>query len=1560
MEGKKKVDVRLLKRLFGVFMSLCMVLGLIGVTPAKEAKADPSYANQFHFMTKSEAYLTRNGNIVTVTLKSYDEDGIVATPFTSKDIGTLTITLPDEDYEIDSNGIISTSGEVNIWVNDQDTKDWHYDFDIRTNASSFTYSLSADVSGYTLSSDSWYDTDNNLDDDGENDTHFGVIMTGTENTSATRTVGTETGEDRISVWTDVNRSLRYVDMHSDGLASLVLNSDGTLTGTYNYVKEHGYDDENGKWVDPVVSSDKAGTVTVSVPDGYTIENYKKDGFYTDAPTATFTFTPESGYRVEGDYHYDEDQNKQPYGTNKDFSSKTTMTEKVDISVLPYHFEQFSGCVHVYADFQEWAGTATIAIDKKTATLSSDGKSLIIDVAETRPAGQIEDDERDKRGTVKKVTLTVKDRVWDDANQKEIIGSAIAPVDGSDAYLYTFDIEDLPDCNYFELVPDYNNGDGFNISSKLTSGSFEQFVDVNWEDDGDLRKDVRLNFWYIRDYQKLQNGGSYYLTFDNSNSRELRQNSDTVKLWLHQEWIVDTAANSATYDYSYLIKDKYSLLSKENLPQYTVTIEGGTIEHDRDNDYYVKFDRSQAANIKIKLSGDFGEHYVPLVLEQAQWDHEVNPSDGIFSLAGLESELPEDVNLNIWCWDPFEEAFELQEYHFYGLNMTSYGMVQEGNTFTVKFLGYDIESDHEGQTLETSVPAGTMTITFPADAVILGYECQRDDTKQDGTPENDPFTSWRDGLRFYTTADYVDVTYTPAAGFTASSRWRWECDGFHNQHVVEHEDGWKEEVWDYSGEYDSAVGTTWRVNGISDNAFTCTDNKRTIIDTEYLYNLRKIDVSTWADGAMTGLKQSGNSVIATFCHNGYDDNGEYYTEKDVVAGTVTLTVPEGSQIKYVTYERLFQDIDDKGTVTNEWTESYFWTDADSISVTVAPSAGYKIQEWGHDLALDEKDEGFESDTCYETQTANITFKKFGYDETRGVWANFGEYLGTVTISVDGRYATVEGNVVSQTVNNSGTQIKYNVTRAGDWDNSIQGFHWEPFYPEIVEMDGYKVYNWVFDAEDRWDKYFQVENADAFNDLTILAGGYITVIDDFDDVKDLIDFGFIEEGYRAGNITGNTVFDLMFTVPAPVVYEEPTPITTPEPTPIPTPEPTPTPTPAPTPTPETTPEPTTTPTATPTPAEEEGTKVEQIGNSTTTTTVTENEDGSTTTVAETVNKDGSSTMTTSTTVVKEDGSTETVAETVNSDGTSSTTTTTVKENEDGSVETVEETVNSDGTKSTTTATTVENEDGSKTTEAVTGNSDGTTVEETKVENADGSTSSVSVTKDEGGNTLATVTEEVSTTEKGTEIIETKVENADGSVTESVVKTTSTGKVVAQTAETDAKGNTTITLETEKTDGTDVVKSFAAEEDGIKLTEYQTDGKKAVIPASIEVGDQVYEVKTIGKNAFAGNTDIEKVTIPETVETIGKSAFAGATSLKAVNLSSVKSISKGAFAGASSLKKITVGADLTSVGKGAFDGIPKNATISIEAPDEKTFNDIKKSIIKSGVKEKDVKFKWVKPKN
>ena len=70
----------------------------------------------------------------------------------------------------------------------------------------------------------------------------------------------------------------------------------------------------------------------------------------------------------------------------------------------------------------------------------------------------------------------------------------------------------------------------------------------------------------------------------------------------------------------------------------------------------------------------------------------------------------------------------------------------------------------------------------------------------------------------------------------------------------------------------------------------------------------------------------------------------------------------------------------------------------------------------------------------------------------------------------------------------------------------------------------------------------------------------------------------------------------------------------------------------------------------------------------------------------------------------------------------------------------------------------------------------------------------------------------------------------------------------------------------------------------------------------------VKKIGKEAFAGHTELIKVDIPAYVESIDYNAFSGCTSLETVKIpDTVTEIGNGAFSDCSSLKKVTLGKKL-----------------------------------------------------
>ena len=58
-----------------------------------------------------------------------------------------------------------------------------------------------------------------------------------------------------------------------------------------------------------------------------------------------------------------------------------------------------------------------------------------------------------------------------------------------------------------------------------------------------------------------------------------------------------------------------------------------------------------------------------------------------------------------------------------------------------------------------------------------------------------------------------------------------------------------------------------------------------------------------------------------------------------------------------------------------------------------------------------------------------------------------------------------------------------------------------------------------------------------------------------------------------------------------------------------------------------------------------------------------------------------------------------------------------------------------------------------------------------------------------------------------------------------------------------------------------------------------KEIEVPVSVTIDGETYPVTGIGEMAYANNTIMEQVTIPETIEKIGDAAFAGCTSLKVI---------------------------------------------------------------------------------
>ena len=113
------------------------------------------------------------------------------------------------------------------------------------------------------------------------------------------------------------------------------------------------------------------------------------------------------------------------------------------------------------------------------------------------------------------------------------------------------------------------------------------------------------------------------------------------------------------------------------------------------------------------------------------------------------------------------------------------------------------------------------------------------------------------------------------------------------------------------------------------------------------------------------------------------------------------------------------------------------------------------------------------------------------------------------------------------------------------------------------------------------------------------------------------------------------------------------------------------------------------------------------------------------------------------------------------------------------------------------------------------------------------------------------------------------------------------------------------------------------------YQNDGYysgKVVIPASVTYNEVVYRVTSIGISAFFGCSNLNSVTIPNSVTSICREAFSysGVTSVTIPN--SVTTIDYWAFRFCSGLTDVTIGNSVASIGFQAFYGCSSLTSVTI----------------------------------
>ena len=106
------------------------------------------------------------------------------------------------------------------------------------------------------------------------------------------------------------------------------------------------------------------------------------------------------------------------------------------------------------------------------------------------------------------------------------------------------------------------------------------------------------------------------------------------------------------------------------------------------------------------------------------------------------------------------------------------------------------------------------------------------------------------------------------------------------------------------------------------------------------------------------------------------------------------------------------------------------------------------------------------------------------------------------------------------------------------------------------------------------------------------------------------------------------------------------------------------------------------------------------------------------------------------------------------------------------------------------------------------------------------------------------------------------------------------------------------------------------GITINDYTGSGSNIVIPDSYTVGGMTYPVTSVGDITFSNDSNIQTVTLPDTITSIGANAFSNCSNMTTINLpEDLDLIDNRAFYDCSSLTTINLPEGLTIINSGTF---------------------------------------------